>query len=127
MFYFYHEDHGIGFVEEIGSKTTLVRFPKSKAPPRRFLTTHIKDKLLPVTPENFSDLRDREAAKPYPDNSLAQRAAGLRMQFTRLSRPTHCYRCKTPLDSAIYPQCDECNWIICPHDGACGCGFQRMG
>jgi hypothetical protein len=39
------------------------------------------------------------------------------------SRVTHCYACKTGLDSRQHTNCASCGWIICPACGACGCGY----
>ncbi len=37
-------------------------------------------------------------------------------------RVTHCYRCKTTLQSHLYKECCGCEWIICSC-GACGCAY----
>jgi hypothetical protein len=36
---------------------------------------------------------------------------------------THCYNCKTHLDSRQHGKCSRCPWIVCPQCGACGCGY----
>jgi hypothetical protein len=40
-------------------------------------------------------------------------------------RASHCYRCKTPVDSRWHKICFICRWIECPQCGACGCGYVR--
>lgn len=37
------------------------------------------------------------------------------------SRITHCYACKSALDSTVNLECVACGWILC-QCGACGCG-----
>lgn len=43
-------------------------------------------------------------------------------------RHTHCWQCRTSLDSGIELSCIACGWIIC-WCGACGCGYRyyRIG
>ena len=41
-------------------------------------------------------------------------------------RHTHCYSCKSNLDSEPFKECCACGWIICSC-GACGCGYTRDG
>ena len=43
----------------------------------------------------------------------------------RQHRITHCYACKSHLDSEVFLQCSACQWIIC-NCGACGCGYQYV-
>ena len=121
MYYFYHPKFGVGFIEEVGSRITYVRFVKQKLPPKRFFTADIREKLLPVTPENFAPLAQTERE----NFGLVKRVGSQRLKFMHMSRATHCYNCKTALDSAIHPECDDCGWIMCPHDGKCGCSFIR--
>ncbi|MGY4691002.1 hypothetical protein [Salibacterium sp. K-3] len=35
----------------------------------------------------------------------------------------HCYYCKGALYSDIHISCIKCDWLICPYDNSCGCGF----
>jgi hypothetical protein len=46
-------------------------------------------------------------------------------QAYRRHRASHCYRCKTPVDSQWHAMCPACGWISCPQCGACGCGYVR--
>lgn len=39
-------------------------------------------------------------------------------------RVTHCYSCKSDLDSSVDVACASCNWILC-RCGACGCAYGR--
>ncbi|WP_213948484.1 hypothetical protein [Luteibacter sp. dw_328] len=41
----------------------------------------------------------------------------------RVHRATHCYACKSSLNSAQDLQCKACGWILCDC-GACGCGYE---
>lgn len=41
-------------------------------------------------------------------------------------RVTHCYKCQQSLDSLYMEICPKCGWIICPHCGACGCGYSKI-
>ena len=44
---------------------------------------------------------------------------------TRLQRRvTHCYGCKTDLNSIDFTLCSSCHWIRCTC-GACGCEYDR--
>lgn len=45
---------------------------------------------------------------------------------TKSFRITHCYSCKTDLNSELYKECRACGWIICSC-GACGCGYGLKG
>ncbi len=36
---------------------------------------------------------------------------------------SHCYRCKVPVDIGTCDVCSKCNWFVCRHCDACGCGF----
>jgi hypothetical protein len=53
---------------------------------------------------------------------LAQ--AGAVSRRVRRFRITHCYACKTHLDSQQHSLCFRCGWIVCPTCGACGCGYR---
>jgi len=39
-------------------------------------------------------------------------------------RWTHCYACKTKLNSRDFEKCPACGWIMC-ECGACGCHFNN--
>jgi len=43
---------------------------------------------------------------------------------TKIPRQTHCYICKSDLDSELFKECCTCSWIVC-FCGACGCGYDR--
>jgi len=38
-------------------------------------------------------------------------------------RTAYCYTCSGSLYSDIHDRCTKCNWLICPYDRSCGCGF----
>ena len=38
-------------------------------------------------------------------------------------RVSHCYKCKSALNSKDQLECNSCNWMICSNCGACGCGY----
>jgi len=38
-------------------------------------------------------------------------------------RCTHCFSCKTTLNSRDFDVCPDCGWIVCDC-GACGCRFE---
>ena len=40
-------------------------------------------------------------------------------------RRTGCYSCRSTLDNFVDLECSACRWIMCPHCGACGCGYSR--
>lgn len=40
----------------------------------------------------------------------------------RKRRSTHCYNCKSSLDSDRDIECNACKWMVC-RCGACGCGY----
>lgn len=46
----------------------------------------------------------------------------VRLLTGRRHRVTHCYNCRSPLDSLVDVECSACEWIIC-RCGACGCGW----
>lgn len=50
--------------------------------------------------------------------------SGVAQSGNRKHRVTHCYSCKAELDSALYIECNACNWLIC-YCGACGCGYEK--
>lgn len=37
---------------------------------------------------------------------------------------THCWKCKSGIDSASAEQCQACGWYKCRRCGACGCRYQ---
>lgn len=39
------------------------------------------------------------------------------------TRSSHCYNCKRKVDNSFDFECSICNWIVCGHCGACGCGY----
>ncbi len=43
-------------------------------------------------------------------------------ELKKTQRVTHCYQCKSHLDSVDFSICNICNWIKCSC-GACGCGY----
>jgi hypothetical protein len=43
----------------------------------------------------------------------------------RSYRSTHCYFCKTHLQTGSDLECAACNWLLCAC-GACGCGFGNL-
>lgn len=53
---------------------------------------------------------------------LSREDPGVRPATNRRRRLTHCYNCKTTLDSSIDVECNECGWLVCDC-GACGCGY----
>jgi hypothetical protein len=72
---------------------------------------------------------ERGAASPVstsaePQGRKTTRSAGTGERVFR--RITHCWRCKTHLNSSRHEECPACGWIICPECGACGCGYYRL-
>lgn len=60
----------------------------------------------------------RQSARPNPvprQGSSASRG--------HQRRVAHCYQCHRTLDSENGRKCEACGWLVCPHDGACGCGY----
>jgi len=53
---------------------------------------------------------------------LGKEYKGVKPTKKQTQRTTHCYRCKSKLESVINYDCTECGWLICSC-GACGCGF----
>ncbi|MCS6924492.1 MAG: hypothetical protein NZ578_01195 [Candidatus Binatia bacterium] len=45
----------------------------------------------------------------------------------RVPRTATCWRCSRDLDNAVDPECGQCEWIVCPNCGACGCGYGYSG
>ena len=43
--------------------------------------------------------------------------------ITRTYRISHCYNCKSAVDSAVDFECVVCGWIVCNECAACGCGY----
>lgn len=43
----------------------------------------------------------------------------------KYQRITHCYRCKSYLNSMINTSCLKCGWIICSNCKACGCFYRQ--
>ena len=41
--------------------------------------------------------------------------------FTETKRGTHCFQCRTYLNSKVNFACGACGWIVCPSCGSCGC------
>lgn len=39
-----------------------------------------------------------------------------------VKRKPHCMQCQRALDENKMDICEECGWIKCPDDNACGCG-----
>ena len=54
----------------------------------------------------------RKVGKPSASLRPAERSSG---------RNTHCFRCKTHLESGSHFECSACGWLVCTC-GACGCG-----
>src|SRR6185437_3841758 len=73
--------------------------------------------------------KEREALILRHEQFLAERGLqnrGVRgATRTTEHRTTHCYACKTPLDSWVDTECVSCSWIICSC-GACGCGYGTL-
>jgi len=42
----------------------------------------------------------------------------------RKYRSTHCFQCKSDIDTETNEQCNNCKWIICDC-GACGCDYEN--
>ena len=42
------------------------------------------------------------------------------------NRHTHCYKCKSEIDSRYDMECIACGWVICNSCGACGCGYSSL-
>lgn len=47
--------------------------------------------------------------------------------FSETGRQTHCFQCRTDLDSKLNFSCSACSWIICPACGSCGCNYAGRG
>jgi len=56
---------------------------------------------------------------------LGKKFAGTRKRDMSLPlRSTHCYSCKSGIDSSTDLECVRCGWILCSC-GACGCGYEK--
>jgi len=42
------------------------------------------------------------------------------------NKQTHCYSCKSEIDSRYDIECVACGWIVCNTCGACGCGYSAL-
>lgn len=58
--------------------------------------------------------------EPFPDFSITKK-----QREYESGRDTHCWNCKTGLNSEQHSKCNVCGWMICPDCGACGCGYSR--
>jgi len=45
--------------------------------------------------------------------------------YTVRQRSTICHSCHAAINNQSGIECKKCHWIVCPHCGACGCGFTR--
>ncbi|PEJ59478.1 hypothetical protein CN692_04585 [Bacillus sp. AFS002410] len=43
--------------------------------------------------------------------------------LTPIERRARCYKCSYPLERKIHDICEDCGWIKCPIEGACGCKY----
>ena len=43
----------------------------------------------------------------------------------KVQRISHCYNCKSSLNSNQQFQCNACGWMICSNCAACGCGYTQ--
>ena len=71
--------------------------------------------------------QDREEAKAKHRAYLDEHGkpySGVSEGVSRPLRSTHCYSCKSPLDSTLHIECNTCRWMIC-YCGACGCGYSN--
>ena len=76
-------------------------------------------------PRYWMKIKNRVALeKEWGVFSNSERADIVPLYIQGKERTAKCYRCNGSLYSDLHYKCEVCGWLICPHDGACGCEFQ---
>lgn len=117
--YWRNPEHGLGTViNEAATGDITVFFPRT-GETKKFRPAGMKQPaFVQPSAEAIRELNAEFRAR------LPRRLQGGRVPS---SRSTHCYVCKKPIDSKSDIECAHCGWIVCPRDGACGCGFGMGG
>lgn len=74
---------------------------------------------------NFRKLEDRFLGGNKKDNYFNEPVLVSKIRSNPRKyenvRYTHCWKCKTELNSDQSSKCESCGWLTCPKCGACGC------
>lgn len=110
-------NHGWGVIVTSAVKITTVWFPKLLES-KKYYTSAITDQVIAKCPEAIRGLNDSYRASLPTSKAMRHWSTS-----GSPARSAHCYVCKKQIDSSDDLTCEFCKWIICPREGACGCGF----
>ena len=92
------------------------------------MATFLNNLVKPLIPPNLETSDDElgHAVDSYLDHRAAlEQAMRAYAQMKAEARSTHCYNCKSDLNSVDFSLCTTCKWIRCTCS-ACGCGYRRF-
>jgi len=119
--YIEDDELGWGVVKSIETRKTEVYFPRSKIV-KKYLSSILEKRLVDQDANVIRALNDQFKAHNSMVNPK-QHAGQFGSNNSQPYRLAKCYECKHPIDNDNDFVCSDCGWIICPRDGACGCGY----
>ena len=123
MTYWRHPDYGLGIDLSIG-KRGYVTFFFPQIGERKTVKVVGSDVDFTYQPLPETNERHREFHQLVRKSKKAiERPSWSDTSQVKPFRSTHCYLCKKQIDSDTSFHCDDCDWLICPIDGACGCSW----